>query len=115
MEMTNDFINTISDAFYDKEITLYSQDRTKDASGFIVRDVSATETIIMANVIANREKIQEEYGIKERFDLSFTCKPTEDVDVDSIISYLSDTYKVDKMIKSDSHKLVIANRWLSKL
>lgn len=114
MKITDDFINKISETFYDKEIVLYSQSRTTDDEGFVVRSETATETTVLANVIDNQSKIQEDYGIKERFDIAFTCKPTENISTDDIIGYDSQLYRVRDMKVSDSHKLVIGEKWSSK-
>ena len=114
MTLPNDFINTIADAFYDKTITLFTHTRETDAEGFVVRDITESETTVMANVIDNQSKLQEEYGIAERFDLAFTCKPDEVLETDGIVGYNSKTYKIQDIKKSDSHKLVIAKLWSSK-
>lgn len=114
MKITNDFKTKMAETFYDKEITLYTQERVVDDEGFAVRSVEESETTVMANVLTNHTKLMEEYGIVERFDLAFTCDPDEDVQADSIISYQSKTYKVSTVKITDTHKLVIAQSWSSK-
>lgn len=113
MKIPKGFKETISAVFYDKEITVYSMEVVKDDYGYTRVEVEPTEVSFLGNIkFDNLQKMQEDYGIKEVIDIAITTD--YDVQNNTIIEYSGQKYKIVKVIPSDTHKLVVANRWEQK-
>ena len=113
MKLPTNFKSVISSTFYDKIITLYTSEVQKDEYGWTGASATATADTFMGNVrFNNLAQVQEDYGIEEAIDIAVTTD--EDVANSSIIGYDGKTYKIVKVIPSDSHNLIVANLWESK-
>lgn len=114
MRIPNNFRSIIKSTFYDKEITLYDTDDTIDEEGWAKKSGTSVETgTFLGNVNFSRlSEIQESYGIKEKIDMTITTD--EDVSHGQIIGYLDDQYKVIQAIPTDTHNLLICEKWSSR-
>lgn len=114
MRIPTNFSNTIKEKFYDKEITLYSTADSVDSEGWAKKAGTSVETgSFYGNVsFSNFGDVQESYGIKTKIDITITTD--EEIEVGQIIGYLGYQYKVTQVIPSDSHYLLIGEKWSSK-
>lgn len=113
LELPNGFKNTISRIFYDKEILLYEISENTDDFGEVISEIEETGESFMGNVeFSNLAKIQEDYGLKDSIDIAISTD--YDLEVGSIIGYQGVLYRTTKVIPSDSHNLIVGNKWESK-
>ena len=100
----------IAKAFYDKEIHLMNKRVTKDAEGGVKTDGYSVVDVFKGNVnFSNCEKIQEEYGLDYKVDLTITTHYTN-LKIDNILSYNKVLYEVKGIYPKDSHTLVICSK-----
>lgn len=113
MKLPSGFKENIADIFYDKTITVYEIETIKDNYGYTRLSAEESDTTFLGNVrFSDLVRIQEDYGIKESIDIAITTEYS--IEAGTIIGYGSQTYKIIKVIPSDSHNLIVANRWESK-
>lgn len=113
MELPSNFTKVIADTFYDKVITVYSEETVKDSFGWTKQSASPTSTTFNGNVrYTNLRQLQEDYGIKEDIDVAITTSYS--IENGKIIGIGDTTYKIVSVIPSDSHNLVVAKKWFSK-
>lgn len=113
MIIPDSFKTAIDNAFYDKDLVLYSKNVIVDADGWARQNVLSVSNSFKGNVHTERlEAIQKEYGIDEKIDLMITT--SQDVPKDSIIGYKGAGYKVIDARPNDSHYLLFAKEWSSK-
>jgi hypothetical protein len=104
---------TFEDTFYDKTITTYSISEQIDDEGWAkTEDVAVTGTF-MGNVnFSNLEKLQLEYGLEDKVDVSITT--STNIPTNNIVSYGGFQYKIVKAMPFDTHYLLIGTKWSSK-
>ena len=104
--------NKIASAFYDKQVNVMSNVTTTDAEGGVTNKGLAVVSNFNGNVsFSNCKSIQEEYGLDYEIDIAITTDTTCSVVINDIIQYDNITYKVTDVLKSDSHILIVANKW----
>ncbi len=102
----------IADTFYDKTVSVLSKVETFDSEGGVTsKGLTVTGTFNGNVSFSNCKEIQEEYGLDYTIDISITCSTDTDISIDNIIQYNNITYIVTDVLPSDSHFLVIANKW----
>lgn len=102
----------IASAFYDKQVSVMSNVTTTDAEGGVTNRGLAVVSNFNGNVsFSNCKSIQEEYGLDYEIDIAITTDTTCSVVINDIIQYDNITYKVTDVLKSDSHILIVANKW----
>lgn len=101
----------IAKVFYDKDIHLMNKRTVKDAEGGVKTDGYAVVDVFKGNVnFSNCEKIQEEYGLDYKVDISITTDYTG-LKKDDILTYDKVLYEVKGIYKRDSHTLVLGAIW----
>lgn len=114
MKLTTDFKDNIKTRFYDKEVDLISSQIVTENDGWTSKDDLVKTGSFFGNVrFNNLAKIQEDNGIKDMIDVAITTDTL--VQREQIIRYKSILYKVISSIEFDSHYLVIAQKWSSRL
>lgn len=112
MYIPENFKKKIKEIFYDKTIeVLNTQNSIDDEGGFINADLEIIDSFKGNVNFSNCKEIQEEYGLDYNIDLVITTD-YKLLKIDNIIKYLDIKYKVTDVIKSDSHFLIIATKWL---
>ena len=97
----------IAKAFYDKEIHFLNKRTDTDAEGAITTRGYAVKETFKGNVnFSNCEKIQEEYGLDYKINISITTDYTG-LTVNDVISYDRVLYEVKGIYIRDSHTLVL--------
>ena len=97
--------------FYDKEIHLMNKSVETDAEGGVKTKGYTVEESFKGNVnFSNCEKIQEEYGLDYKVNISITTDYTG-LEKDAIISYDKVLYEVKGIYIRDSHLLVLGAKW----
>lgn len=101
----------IAKAFYDKEIHLMDKRTETDAEGDVKTLGYTEKETFNGNVnFSNCEKIQEDYGLDYKIDISITTDYTV-LTKDDIIVYDQVMYEVKGVYVRDSHALVIGAKW----
>lgn len=101
----------IAKAFYDKEIHLMNKSVEMDAEGGVKTKGYTVKNDFKGNVnFSNCEKIQEDYGLDYKIDISITTDYTE-LTKDDIIVYDQVMYNVKGVYIRDSHILVVGAKW----
>ena len=101
----------IAEAFYDKEIHLMNKSVEKDAEGGVQTKGYSVINSFKGNVnFSNCEKIQEEYGLDYKINISITTDYTG-VTTDAILSYDKVLYEVKGVYQKDSHVLIVGAKW----
>lgn len=100
----------IANAFYDKEIHLLNKRTVTDAEGGVKTDGYAVVDVFKGNVnFSNCEKIQEEYGLDYKVNISITTDYTG-LTKNDIMSYNKVLYEVKGIYDRDSHLLVLGSK-----
>ena len=101
----------IAKAFYDKEIHLLDRRTETDAEGGVKTNGYAVRTTFKGNVnFSNCEKIQEDYGLDYKVNVSITTD-YDGVSINDILSYNTVLYEVKGLYTRDSHTLVLGTIW----
>ena len=101
----------IAKAFYDKVIHLMDKRTEKDAEGGVKTLGYAEKETFNGNVnFSNCEKIQEDYGLDYKVNISITTDYTGLAQSD-IIRYDGVLYEVKGIYPRDSHTLVFGAKW----
>ena len=101
----------IAKAFYDKEIHIMDKRTEMDAEGGVTTTGYAVGNTFNGNVnFSNCEKIQEEYGLDYKVNVSITTD-YDGLNLDAILSYNGTLYEVKGIYPKDSHKLVLGAIW----
>ena len=109
MQIPDSFKEKIADTFYDNTISTYSSEEVVDDEGDAKIGTTALSTFEGNVNFSDLAKIQEDYGLTDKIDISITTD--EDVDTGSIIGYDDITYMVVKSIPFDSHNLIVGKKW----
>ena len=101
----------IAKTFYDKEIHLMDKRTEKDAEGGVKTLGYAVKETFKGNVnFSNCEKIQEDYGLDYKVNISITTDYTGLTERD-ILQYSDVLYEVRGLYTRDSHTLVLGALW----
>lgn len=101
----------IAKAFYDKDIHVMDKRTEQDAEGGVITKGYAIKDVFKGNVnFSNCEKLQEEYGLDYKVNISVTTN-YNGLKIDDIIVYDKVLYEVKGIYPRDSHKLVLGAIW----
>ena len=101
----------IAKTFYDKDIHLLNMSVEMDAEGGVKTNGYTVAGVFKGNVnFTNCEKIQEEYGLDYKVNISITTNHT-DLKKTDIIAYDKVLYEVKGIYVRDSHVLVLGALW----
>lgn len=101
----------IAKAFYDKDIHLMNKRTVTDVEGGVKTDGYTIADVFKGNVnFSNCEKIQEEYGLDYKVNISITTDYTG-LKKDDILTYDKVLYEVKGIYIKDSHTLVLGAIW----
>lgn len=101
----------IAKAFYDKEIHLMNKSIEIDNEGGVKTKGYTVKDSFKGNVnFSNCEKIQEEYGLDYKVNITITTDYTG-LEKDNILSYDKVLYEVKGIYIRDSHLLVLGAIW----
>ena len=101
----------IAKTFYDKEIYLMDKSVDMDAEGGVKTNGYSVKDSFKGNVnFSNCEKIQEEYGLDYKINITITTDYTE-LKKDDIIAYDKVLYEVKGIYPKDSHVLILGANW----
>ena len=101
----------IAKAFYDKEIHLLDQRTETDAEGGVKTTGYAVKNAFKGNVnFSNCEKIQEDYGLDYKVNVSITTN-YDGVKLDDVLSFDGVLYEVKGVYPKDSHRLILGAKW----
>lgn len=108
MEIPNFFKEAINDIFYDKEITIYSNEATVDDEGCIIQNVEVTQKDSFKGnfQFSNREYIQQSYGLEIDANAIVTCNDTV-AEFGDTLKYKNNKYIIKGKIPSDSHTTLL--------
>jgi len=114
MKLTTGFKEKIAGTFYDKEVDLLSSVPVIESDGWTGKDDLVKTGSFFGNVrFSNLAKIQEDYGIKDEVNIAITTNAI--VPLEQLIMFRGLIYKVNNVPQSDSHYLITAQKWSSKL
>lgn len=101
----------IAKAFYDKEVYLIDKRTEMDAEGGVKTNGYTVKESFKGNVnFSNCEKLQEEYGLDYKINISITTN-YETLKISDIIAYNKLLYEVKGIYTRDSHTLVLGSIW----
>lgn len=101
----------IAKAFYDKEVYLIDKRTEMDAEGGVTTKGYTVKESFKGNVnFSNCEKIQEEYGLDYKIDVSLTTNFTG-LKKDDIFAHNKLLYTVKGIYPRDSHNLILGALW----
>lgn len=101
----------IAKTFYDKEIHLMDKRTETDAEGGVKTLGYSVKDTFKGNVnFSNCEKIQEDYGLDYKVNVSITTDYTGLTERD-ILQYDGVLYEVKGIYTRDSHTLVLGALW----
>ena len=98
-------------AFYDKEIHLLDKRTETDAEGGVKTSGYSVRTTFKGNVnFSNCEKVQEDYGLDYKVNITITTD-YNGVSISDILSYNTVLYEVKGVYTRDSHNVVLGAIW----
>ena len=98
-------------AFYDKEIHILDKRTEMDAEGGVITKGYAVRDTFKGNVnFSNCEKLQEDYGLDYRVNVSISTD-YNGVKLNDILSFNTVLYEVKGIYTRDSHTLVLGSIW----
>ena len=101
----------IAKTFYDKEIQLMNMSTEADAEGGVKTKGYTVKENFKGNVnFSNCEKIQEEYGLDYKINITITTDFTG-LKKSYIFAYNKALYEVKGIYIRDSHTLVLGATW----
>jgi hypothetical protein len=101
----------IAKAFYDKDIHLMNKSTETDSEGGVKTNGYTVKESFKGNVnFSNCEKIQEEYGLDYKINISITTDYTG-LKKDAVFAYDKVLYTVKGIFVRDSHTLVLGANW----
>ena len=101
----------IAKAFYDKEIHLMNRRAEMDAEGGVKNAGYSVKDVFKGNVnFSNCEKIQEEYGLDYKINITIATNYTG-LKKDDIFTYDKVLYEVKGIYPKDSHVLILGANW----
>lgn len=101
----------IAKAFYDKDIHVLDKRTATDAEGGVTTKGYDVKYTFKGNVnFSNCEKIQEDYGLDYKVNVSITTN-YNGLKTDDIIAYNKVLYEVKGIYPRDSHTLVLGAIW----
>lgn len=101
----------IAKTFYDKEINLMNKSTETDSEGGVKTNGYSITDVFKGNVnFSNCEKIQEEYGLDYKINISITTDYTG-LKKSDIFAYDNVLYEVKGIYIRDSHTLVLGANW----
>lgn len=101
----------IAKKFYDKEIHLMNKSVEKDAEGGVKTKGYTVKDSFKGNVsFSNCEKIQEDYGLDYKVNISITTNYIG-LEKSDILSYNKALYEIKGIYVRDSHLLVLGSIW----
>lgn len=101
----------IAEAFYDKEVHRMEQRTETDAEGAVKTLGYAVKESFFANVnCSNCEKIQEDYGLDYRVDITLSTHYSK-LKKEDMIFYHEQLYTVKGIYPRDSHVFVVGTSW----
>jgi len=104
-------MNEISNAFYDKEVDTLERKTTIDEEGGVINNGYDIISTFKGNVsFSNCKKIQEDYGLDYKIDISITTGLDVDINMDNYIKYQNIIYDVTDVLPCDSHILIVATK-----
>ena len=104
----------ISKAFYDKEVAILEKTETIDDEGGVVKGGTAVKSTFTGNVrFAELGALQTELGLVSQIDIAITCPTDTAVAVDDLLQYQGVKYIAKSVIPSDSHLLIVGERWVA--
>lgn len=109
MKIPQSFKKGIKTTFYDKKVHRYSQEEVNNQGWVTIELVDLVDPFYANVQFKNLGQIQEDYGIRENIDVAMSTDA--EVDLNSIVKYHTRFYKIIQSIPSDSHNLLIGEKW----
>ena len=105
-------IDAVANTFYDKKIDILTVTDSLDAEGGSKRVIGSIKGSFYGNVrFSDLGEVKEELGLVESIDICITCRSTETIALNDLISYENKTYLVTKVIPTDSHLTITGKLW----
>ena len=102
----------MADVFYDKTISLMTNETIVDSEGGVTYKGLQESDTFNGNVsFSNCKKIQEDYGLNYDINISITTSTDVNISINDIIKYDNVIYNVTDVLPSDSHILIVAVKW----
>lgn len=113
MLFPNSAKRAISKAFYDKEVAILGKTETIDDEGGVVKGGTTVKSTFTGNVrFTELGALQAELGLVSQIDIAITCATDTAVAVDDLLQYQGIKYVAKSVIPSDSHLLIVGERWV---
>nr|DAK63479.1 MAG TPA: hypothetical protein [Caudoviricetes sp.] len=104
----------ISKAFYDKEVAILEKTETIDDEGGVVKGGTTVKSTFTGNArFAELGALQTELGLVSQINIAITCATDTAVAVDDLLQYQGIKYVAKSVIPSDSHLLIVGERWVA--
>ena len=104
----------ISKAFYDKEVAILEKTETIDDEGGAVKGGTTVKSTFTGNArFAELGALQTELGLVSQINIAITCATDTAVAVDDLLQYQGIKYVAKSVIPSDSHLLIVGERWVA--
>lgn len=108
MKIPETFKQAIADAFYDKDIEIWTEGTIKDDEGSVVGNdkIEKIDGFKCNFQFSTREYIQQEYGREIEANAIVTCDKTV-AEIGNILVYGNKDYIIKSIVPSDSHTTIL--------
>lgn len=108
MNISQEFKNAITEAFFDKEIKVYSIVEEVDEELCKTRKKGPLKATLNCNShVISSEAVQKDYGLSIEANIMFTCNITAAQEYD-LIDFKNKTYTCTGIVENDSHIKIFA-------
>lgn len=112
MELPSNFKPTISNAFYDKTISILGVTETIEADGAVNKTHGAVTSTFKGNCrLSNFKQVQEEYGIDHDISIIVTCGTEVSISTGILFEYNGVRYEATDVLPFDSHQMIVGEKW----
>ncbi len=104
MKLTDNFINSMAEIFYDKEVKVYDKVVVEDDEGGKRKTIGPLKKTALVNIsFTNLDEMRKEYGLEVYINASITCRPGT-FNLSDIVEYDNQKYEVIGLLPFDSHQ-----------
>lgn len=112
MKLPKEFIDVISNTFYDKTVEILKNVITVDEEGGVTKKGIEVVDTFKGNVsFSNCKEIQKDYGLDYEINIAITTYIDNKIKISDLVKYNNIIFEVTDVLPFDSHLLIVGVKW----
>lgn len=112
MKIPKEFIDVISNTFYDKTVEILKNVITVDEEGGVTKKGIEVVDTFKGNVsFSNCKEIQKDYGLDYEINIAITTYIDTKIKISDLVKYNNIIFEVTDVLPFDSHLLIVGVKW----